>query len=285
MTIHDLDSVSILIFDLKNFSGTDTDLFAQLRSAGATDGDIERILKYANRKDRMRTAAAELIVRRNISHHVPSLHIMRTCPTTNSPTKPYLVSTNLNLANFPIPQFNITHDCDIIAVAFSTPSVSVGIDVMKIAIPTSCDTSQDFFAIMKNVFTQKEWQYINCFSNVNKSSLRRFFHLWTAKEAFLKCIGTGLYTEPSSVEISIEGSFSKGIGEAKISGMDKFFVKIFDELVSGYIVSVCIGRLEDCDQNWASLLPPMPPPSLCEKNSPESSLSNKQFRFIHLDEL
>jgi phosphopantetheinyl transferase (holo-ACP synthase) len=155
---------------------------------------------------------------------------------------------------------------------------------MKIAIPTSCDTSQDFFAIMKNVFTQKEWQYINCFSNVNKSSLRRFFHLWTAKEAFLICIGTGLYTEPSSVEISIEGSFSKGIGEAKISGMDNLFVKIFDELVSGYIVSVCVGRLEDCDQKWTSLLPPTPP-SLCEKNSRESSLSNIHFRFIHLDEL
>jgi phosphopantetheine--protein transferase-like protein len=271
------DCVSIVLFDLKNFSGTDTDLVAQLQSSGATDGDIERILKYANRKDRMRTAAAELIVRRNISHHVPSLHIIRTCPTTNSPTKPYLVSTNLNLVNFPIPQFNITHDCDIIAVAFSAPSVSVGIDVMKIAIPTSYDTPQDFFAIMKNVFTEREWQYIN-------SSLRRFFHLWTAKETFLKCIGTGLYTEPGSVEIRMIDSFSKGVGEARITGMDKFFVKIFDELVSGYIVSVCVGRLADCDQKWTSLLPPMPS-SLCEKNSPESSLSNIQFRFIHLDEL
>ncbi|WP_313073333.1 4'-phosphopantetheinyl transferase family protein [Lacrimispora sp.] len=78
-------------------------------------------------------------------------------------------------------QFNISHTRNAIAVAFS--SHEVGVDIERINPPD--------YQISKQFFTFFEHNYILSHKNPN----RAFYEIWTKKEAYTKCIGTGL-TKP-----------------------------------------------------------------------------------------
>lgn len=86
--------------------------------------------------------------------------------------KPYL----LNYRDF---QFNISHTKNALVVAVSDKSV--GIDIEKIK---AVD-----FKIAERFFVHEELSYI--IENKDLQN-KRFFEVWTKKEAYIKCIGKGL---------------------------------------------------------------------------------------------
>lgn len=117
--------------------------------------------------------------------------------------KPYLKGYK----NF---HFNISHTRNAIIVAVSR--TSVGVDIEKIR---KAETK-----IAKRFFTQTEQSYVSEFAEkVDK----RFYEIWTKKEAHIKYIGEGLKIPLRSFDV-----FNK-----RISKQIQTFIK------EGYIISIC----------------------------------------------
>lgn len=71
--------------------------------------------------------------------------------------------------------FNISHSEDMVACAVCDEEVGIDIEVFR-------PVSQK---LVEKVCTDKELAYA-------KNSIPRFFEVWTAKEAYVKCLGTGI---------------------------------------------------------------------------------------------
>lgn len=78
--------------------------------------------------------------------------------------------------------FNISHRSGLSALAFSSNS-EIGVDVEKI------DSDFDFDLIAKAHFSDAENSFIDA---ERGESCKRFYTVWTRKEALLKAIGTGI---------------------------------------------------------------------------------------------
>ncbi len=116
----------------------------------------------------------------------------------DSKGKPYSVST-------PEIYFNISHSCDTaIAVVSDKP---VGIDIEKIR-PVS-------LKLARRTCTESELIYVFGHKpDANDYEIpfphpvyERFFEIWTAKEAYFKCVGTGI-TDLKSVD-TLNSNFTK----------------------------------------------------------------------------
>ena len=95
--------------------------------------------------------------------------------------KPFLK----NLNDF---HFNISHTRNGIAVAFADSPI--GIDIEKI--------KQDDRLIAERFFVSDEFKYI--YSSEQEQG-KRFFEVWTKKEAYIKCLGKGLSMELNSFNV------------------------------------------------------------------------------------
>ncbi len=80
-------------------------------------------------------------------------------------------------------QFNLSHSADCLLLACS-PDASVGVDVEKI------DPNIDIIGLSRRFFASDEYQAIML--HQVKARPRAFYICWTGKEAYLKCLGTGI---------------------------------------------------------------------------------------------
>jgi 4'-phosphopantetheinyl transferase len=86
--------------------------------------------------------------------------------------------------------FNLSHCSGVSLLAFD-PENEIGADVEKI------DEEFDYEPIVKRWFTQDEDRYIY---QSPETSRKRFYEIWTRKEAYLKAIGEGI-TKNLQVEV------------------------------------------------------------------------------------
>lgn len=110
--------------------------------------------------------------------------------------------------------FSISHSADTVVCAVSDKEI--GIDIEKIK-PFNPKAAEKFA-------TEKELEYI-------RSEKNGFFEIWTLKEAYFKCIGTGLGANIKSISFEIE--------DKTICCSDNRFLCSFVDIASGYICSVC----------------------------------------------
>ena len=122
--------------------------------------------------------------------------------------------------------FNISHRSGLSALAFSTKS-EIGVDVEKI------EPELDFELIAKTQFSNDENRYIQ--SNQIEAR-KKFYTLWTRKEAFLKAVGIGI-SENLGIEVfrkvnqnEVEPSLSRIRDTA-------YYLKSF-EFQNNYIISL-----------------------------------------------
>ncbi len=120
--------------------------------------------------------------------------------------KPVAVNCNAN--------FNISHSGDRVVCAVSDKEI--GIDIEKIR-PINPKAAERFAC-------PDELDYI-------RSNETGLFEIWTLKEAYFKCIGTGLGTQIKNVSFKID---KNGVFCSE-NGFECSFVNIAD----GYICSVC----------------------------------------------
>ncbi|MBR3779734.1 MAG: 4'-phosphopantetheinyl transferase superfamily protein [Clostridia bacterium] len=120
--------------------------------------------------------------------------------------KPYIKGLNVH--------FNISHsgDCAVCAVS----DKEIGVDIEKIR-SINPETSKRFAC-------ENEQDYID-------SHTDGFFEIWTLKEAYFKCIGTGLGADIKTVSFEIS--------ESGISCSEKSFDCLFHQIADGYICSTC----------------------------------------------
>jgi phosphopantetheine--protein transferase-like protein len=93
--------------------------------------------------------------------------------------------------------FNITHTRDAFAIVVSNKK-HVGIDLEKMSI------IPDFSSLVKSNFSRGENKYI---FESEPDAIKRFFLLWTRKEAFLKALGTGIIDDLTQIEVFKNDNF------------------------------------------------------------------------------
>ena len=123
-----------------------------------------------------------------------------------------------NLSNNKL-QFNISHSQDIALYGFINNCL-IGIDVEYLREDLKCDQ------IATRFFSDRESQLIK--SSTKEQQTETFFHLWTAKEAYLKATGEGLIGGLDTVEIEIKSTSEVKLlasGDGKI--LDDWFLYSF----------------------------------------------------------
>jgi phosphopantetheinyl transferase len=86
--------------------------------------------------------------------------------------------------------FNLSHSSGVSVLAFD-PEHEIGVDVEK------TDAEFEYEPIVRQFFTQEEGQYIR---QSEGGSMKRFYEIWTRKEAYLKAVGAGI-TKGLHVEV------------------------------------------------------------------------------------
>lgn len=146
----------------------------------------ERINRITHKNTLLCTVLGEWLAKKELSTYC-NLPIEDFCFSYTEFGKPYL-------KNLPI-HFNISHSGDWVAVAIDENPVGIDIEVIR---PID-------FSVTSRLCTESDMEYIfkndPDRNNQNPDTLRRFFEVWTAKEAYFKKIGTGI-TNLKSVSYS-----------------------------------------------------------------------------------
>jgi len=135
-----------------------------------------------------------------------------------------------NLNNYLNFHFNVSHTRNAIAVVVSDSQV--GVDIEKIR--------EAEFKIVNRFFTQPEIEFID---NTVAESKKRFYIVWTKKEAYIKYIGKGLYIPLNSFNVFDETISKKMQTIVK----DNYVISIcginqgccIEEIQESMIVSMC----------------------------------------------
>ncbi|MBQ2863688.1 MAG: 4'-phosphopantetheinyl transferase superfamily protein, partial [Clostridia bacterium] len=132
-----------------------------------------RIEKKAERDDRLRSVAGEMLVRRAVAEEygVREEDILL---LEDERGAPYIKGIDVHVS--------ISHAGDYAVCAVA--DAPVGIDIEKIK-PTNR-------RIAERTFSKRELEYLGCEGEMGDDALLRFFEIWTAKEAYAKMQGTGL---------------------------------------------------------------------------------------------
>ncbi len=133
--------------------------------------------------------------------------------STNEFGKPYAENVDL--------YFSVSHSEDVVICAVSERPV--GIDVEKIRVVR--------FKTAERFATAQELEYIG-------ENAERFFEIWTLKEAYFKCIGTGLDANIKNVSFKINGNI--------IECSEKGFRCSIIPVAEGYCCSIC-EKTSDAD--------------------------------------
>lgn len=98
-------------------------------------------------------------------------------------------------------QFNVSHSFKYALYGFANHHL-VGIDIEFLR------EMKDPVELAKRFFSNREYQLIVDLTNKEQQQ-KFFFKLWTAKEAYLKALGTGLSSSLTDIEISLDGANTK----------------------------------------------------------------------------
>lgn len=166
------------------------------------------VMRLQNENKRKAKIAADNLCRLAISEHcavdAKSIKI-----SLSEDGKPFAVDCNVN--------FNISHSGNWVICAVSENEIGIDIEKIRSVNPRAAEK----FACAE------ELKYIASHEN-------GFFEIWTLKEAYFKCIGTGLGADIKTVSFEVK---ENGIACSE-NGFDCSFVRIDGE----YICSVCEKR-------------------------------------------
>lgn len=143
----------------------------------------DKIRKFHFDRDKLISLATELLVRYCISKDI-GVFPEQLEFEYGEYGKPYI-------SCIPDYFFSVSHSHN--AIIFASSDSEIGVDIEKIT-----EDSKSVVQIAKDFFTCDEAKYI-CSSDNNMH--KRFFEVWTRKEAYVKRLGTGLYTPLDSFSV------------------------------------------------------------------------------------
>lgn len=134
-----------------------------------------RIDRLKKTEDKKRSLACELLIKKLLSSKNKAYLSVDSAENG----RPFLRGSQLYIS--------LSHSNDCVACAFS--QAPIGIDVEKIR-PVKAE-------VIKRVCTEEEEAFVLCGDETvseitDRETLKRFFKVWTAKEAYFKALGTGI---------------------------------------------------------------------------------------------
>lgn len=163
------------------------------------------VMRIVNEKKRKSKIISDALCRKAVSEFcgIPSAKIKF---TKNVYGKPYA-------ENLPV-YFSVSHSADMVVCAVSDKEIGIDTEKIKMYNPK----------VSKKFAIEKELEYIHSHEN-------GFFEIWTLKEAYFKCIGTGLGADIKNVSFEI--------ANGEICCSDNRFKCTFVDIADGYVCSVC----------------------------------------------
>ncbi len=173
----------------------------------------KEILKKADINDRKCSLAGYMITKKYLSklYNIPKDQIEI---KKGKHGKPYVL-------NLPA-HFNISHSGNYTVVAISDRPIGVDLEIIR-----------DFSAILaKKLFNEDELKYISGSGPSRKKSVMQqcFYQIWTAKEAYLKYIGTGISGGVNSLSFKLDGD--------KLIPNSKDIKLTYDYSIPGAIIAI-----------------------------------------------
>ena len=153
-----------------------------------TERRREKMRAYAHRNDALRSMAAELLLFHALTEIGIDPRSVSVCETEDG--KPYLEGVQ----DF---HFNLSHSGNLTACAVS--SLPVGCDVQEIT-----DVKLD----IARRFTPEEYGKITALKGDMARDL--LFRFWTAKESYIKAVGTGFKTPLNAFSVDLESGEVRG---------------------------------------------------------------------------
>lgn len=141
-----------------------------------TQDKKERVNRYRFVDDKKRTVAGEILARQMISQWCQVEETFITF-SGNQYGKPYAIDLPVH--------FNISHSSNLVVCAIDDNPVGIDVELIR-----EIDLS-----IARRVCTKHELEYV-----YSGQFYKRFFRVWTLKEAYFKCAGTGI-TEFKEVDV------------------------------------------------------------------------------------
>jgi 4'-phosphopantetheinyl transferase len=193
--------IDLLCADISQISELD---YARLFEKASPQRQL-RANRYRRWEDKVRCVVADALVRHAVKK---SLGISDYAVMQDDGGKPYIQGQK----NF---HFNLSHSGRWVAIAYGDSPV--GLDVQQMQI--------DNIKVQRicRLFAQDEAKYI--LEAEKQSQIDRFFQVWTAKESYLKYLGTGLCKALNSFSV---------LNEATHPG-----VEFFTNLRDGYCMTLC----------------------------------------------
>jgi 4'-phosphopantetheinyl transferase len=125
--------------------------------------------------------------------------------------------------------FNLSHCPDLALIAISMDG-PVGIDL------ESLDRAVDLLECENSFCHPEEIRLLPCETNARASQLLR---IWTAKEAVLKALGTGLSFPPDEIQVIFGSSMATAKSDRALEGIENQFVRFLDNpAFEGYQVAL-----------------------------------------------
>ena len=151
----------------------------------------EQLLSFRFEADKKRCAAAGLLLWEHLYHKHPE-YFMVSYSATGKPSVSYRSDLDSNISTSAVPFFNLSHSGDFVMLAISDT-------------PVGCDIERLHKAILSHhVFHPQELARLLALPEGDARD-HEFLRLWTAKEAFLKAIGTGIDTNAATYNLSNGG--------------------------------------------------------------------------------
>ena len=188
---------------------------AFISSAEIGDGPLAEWLLEADESKRREISLMRQADKRRL--RIAADHLCRTAAAEALGLSPAEVKFGKNEHGKPITdgmEFNLSHSGDIAVCAVSDKPVGIDIEAVREIRPDAA----------KRFASAEELEYIG-------GDQRRLFEIWTLKEAYFKCVGTGIGSDIKSVTFTVNGD--------DIRCSEPGFTCKFISIADGYICSVC----------------------------------------------
>lgn len=186
---------------------SDIDTVLQL-SKNISDERLNRLKKYHQKEDKVRSILAELLLRYALREDDKNFEQ----PKVNKYGKPYINGIH----------FSVSHSGEMVVLGYSDSEIGVDIE------PKQRDMEID-----GSVFTPNEKKFI--FSGGSGELQDRFVRMWTMKESLLKMVGTGIFADPDKYDIMEQET----LFSAKLDNKGTKTNIISQKLEDDYYIAIC----------------------------------------------
>lgn len=138
-------------------------------------------------------------------------------------------------------QFNLSHTSQLALYAISLAK-PVGIDIEEV------NSRVDAASIAQRYFAASEYEELQNLSDDTR--LEGFFNVWTRKEAIVKALGAGLFTELKQLEVGLTASRPHKLPQvSSLSDMDWSLINL--QVPSGNVATLAaVGQVEVIYHIW-----------------------------------